>query len=259
MIIIKTELVIFLITSSLFLSANEIKLNKVIKQQISNYKNSSIAQKKISNLSHKSTDMIDEYFIVLNQIKNTRNYNKHTKILLQNQLTEIKSIYTQIKEVKKTGKEITPLMLEMTKNLETFIHLDVPFLIKERRTRINKIKKIMNRADISVSEKYRRLVEAYQIENIYGKTIEAYEGIQDIQGKKLTVNYLRLGRISLIYQSKDGKKQAYWNQQKQIWVPLSSRYSKVIESGIKTAKKQQPPTLITVPIAAPIKVSAIKN
>ena len=34
----------------------------------------------------------------------------------------------------------------------------------------------MTRADVTISEKYRRIVEAYQVEMDYGRTIEAYEG-----------------------------------------------------------------------------------
>ena len=34
----------------------------------------------------------------------------------------------------------------------------------------------MGRADVTISEKYRRILEAYQVEMDYGRTIEAYEG-----------------------------------------------------------------------------------
>lgn len=259
MTLIQTGLTIILIVSSFFLSANEQQLNTVVKEQIQNHKQEVIAQKKILNLSDKTYSIIDKYLITLDQIENTKNYNKHTKILLQHQTDEIKSIYSQIVEVKKTGKQITPLILKMTKNLEKFISLDIPFLLKERTTRLKEIKKIINRADVSVSEKYRRLVEAYQIENIYGKTIETYEGIQNIKNKKLTVHYLRMGRLVLIYQTMDTKYQGYWDQNKKTWIPLSSRYSKSIKRGIKTAKKQQAPTLLIMPVPSPIKVSVINK
>ena len=242
-----------LAVSPFFLYANETKLHQVVEEQIKNHKAGAHSQKKISTIADKTQDLVSEYEITLRQIESTNSYNEQLKKLITDQNNEMQSIRTQIVEVKQTGKDIIPLMLEMIKNLEQLIALDLPFLMKERKKRLEEIKKIMDRADVSVSEKYRRIMEAYQIENEYGKTLEAYQGTQEVDGKQISVNYLRVGRIALIYQSLDGKKQAYWNQSQKTWVPLSSRYSRAIESGLKTARKQQAPTLLTIPIPAPAK------
>jgi len=231
----------------------ENKLNKVINSQIENHLAGAKSQEKISKLAEDTRDLFSEYEIVLRQIESTRTYNQQLKKLIEDQENEIQSIRTQIVEVKQTGKDILPLMLEMIKNLDEFISLDIPFLMEERKKRLQNIKGIMDRADVSVSEKYRRLMEAYQIEIEYGKTIEAYQGLQEIENKTINVNYLRIGRIALIYQSLDGAKQAYWDQKKKSWEPLSARYSKAIENGLKTARKEQAPTLLTVPVPSPIK------
>ena len=239
MTLLKFGLAVFLAVSPFFLSAdnsktdeppagfvasvqktslyaqNENQLNTVIKEQIKNHQTGSQSQKKVSTLAEETRDIVSEHEVVLRQIESVRSYNTQLKKLIEDQKNEMSSIRTQIVEVKKTGKDIIPLMLEMTKNLEQFINLDIPFLMKERKKRLNEIKKIMNRADVSVSEKYRRLMEAYQIENEYGKTLEAYQGVQEIKGKNLSVNYLRVGRIALIYQTLDGKKTGLVEPKKQ--------------------------------------------
>ena len=242
----------------LYISQNETQLNKVIEEQIKNHQKGANSQKKVSSLAEDTRDIISEYEVTLRQIESVRSYNKQLKKLIEDQNNEMSSIRTQIVEVKKTGKDIIPLMLEMTNNLEQFINLDVPFLMKERKKRLEEIKKIMDRADVSVSEKYRRLMEAYQVENEYGKTLESYQGIQEIKEKKLSVNYLRVGRIALIYQTLDGKKQGWWNQKSKKWESLASRYSREVEKGLKMAKNQQPPDLLTLPIPAPVKTIAMK-
>ncbi len=241
--------------SNYLIASNEEKLQNVIEEQIKNHQKATRSQEKVSALAEETEDIINEYEIVLGQIENTRSYNTQLKKLIADQKSEMTSIRTQIIEVKQTSKNIIPLMLKMIKSLEKFITLDIPFLLEERKKRVAEIKKIMDRANISISEKYRKLMSAYQIENEYGRTIEAYQGFQDVDGKKISVNYLRVGRIALIYQSLDKKKQAYWNKNKKQWVVLPSRYSRSVEEGLKVARKQQAPTLLTVPIPAPIKTA----
>ncbi|MDE0119739.1 MAG: DUF3450 domain-containing protein [Bdellovibrionales bacterium] len=242
---------------SLYASNSENQLNKVIAEQIKNHQKGARSQEKISSLAEETGDLVSEYEITLRQIESTRTYNEQIRKLILDQNQEMKSIRTQIVEVKKTGKDIVPLMLEMVKNLEQFISLDIPFLMEERKKRLEEIKKIMDRADISISEKYRRLMEAYQIETEYGRTLEAYQGIKAIKGKKLSVNYLRVGRIALLYQTSDGKKQGYWKQSQKKWETLSSRYSRAVEKGLKIARNQQPPDLLTLPIPAPVKTAIV--
>jgi hypothetical protein len=41
---------------------------------------------------------------------------------------------------------------------------------------------MMTRADVTNAEKFRRIMEAYQIENDYGNTIEAYRANIELEG-----------------------------------------------------------------------------
>ena len=258
MITTKIGLTVLLAVSPFFLQADEGKLNRVIEEQIKNHRAGAKSQKKVTALAEQTIDLTAEYEIILRQIESLRSYNTQLRKIIANQTDEMQSIRTQITEVKKTSKEIMPLMLEMIKNLKQFIALDIPFLMKERTKRLAELKTIMDRADVSISEKYRRLLLAYQTEAEYGRTLETYRGFKDIDGKTIKVNYLRVGRVALVYQSPDGKKQSYWDKNKKAWVKLSSRYKRAVENGINIALKQQPPALITVPVPAPVKTKEAK-
>ena len=96
-------------------------------------------------------------------------------------------------------------------------------------------------------------MEAYQIESEYGRTLETYQGFQDIDGKKWSVNYLRIGRVAFLYQSLNGKKQAYWNNREKKWGALPSRYRRAVEVALQVVLKHQPPELLITPVPAPIK------
>ena len=52
--------------------------------------------------------------------------------------------------------------------------LDIPFLMEERMERIAFLQDTLDRADVSVAEKFSQVLQAYQVENTYGTTIEAY-------------------------------------------------------------------------------------
>ena len=235
-------------------SAQEKKLKDTQGEQMKVDEKAKASQERVTETADKTKTIIDEYRATLRKIENTKVYNEQLKKLISSQETEMVSIAKQIEEIKNTNKEIFPLMLRMISNLDDFIKLDVPFLPEERSRRLTQIKATMDKAKVSTSEKFRHVIEAYQIENEYGRTIEAYRGLQTVDGKELTVDFLRVGRISLVYQTLDGKDSGYWDQAERKWKELSSSYRKSIQQGIKMARKQSAPNLITMPVPAPQEV-----
>ena len=235
-------------------NAQEKKLKETQGAQMKVDEAAKASQDRVTKTAEKTKTIIDEYRATLRSIENTKVYNEQLRKLIQSQKDEMVSMRAQIADIKNTNKEIFPLMLRMITNLEEFIKLDVPFLPDERNRRLTQIKETMDKAKVSTSEKFRRVIEAYQIENEYGRTIEAYRGLQTVDGKELTVDFLRVGRISLVYQTLDGKQQGMWNQKDRKWEELSSGYRKSIQQGLKMARKQAAPNLMTLPVPAPEEV-----
>ena len=234
----------------------EQKLKNTQKAQMEVDQKARESQQRVSQIAEQTRTLLDQYRAALKEIENTRIYNEQLRNLIASQKEEMVSIKDQIESVKKTSKGIYPFMLKMIKGLEEFMALDVPFLMEERNRRLSQIKGLMEKAKVSVSEKFRRVIEAYQIENEYGRTLEAYRGVQNLDGREFTVDFLRVGRIVLVYQTLDGKKSGYWDQEKRTWKKLSSRYRRPIQQGIRMARKQIAPNLITLPVPAPKEVPA---
>jgi len=129
--------------------------------------------------------------------------------------------------------------------ISRFVALDIPFLPEERQFRIAELQTIMERADVSLAEKYRRVLEAYQVETEYGRTIEAYQDELELDERTRTVNFLRIGRVGLYYLTLDGQQAGVWDEG---WQSLDSKYREGIDKGLKVAKKQLPPDLLVLPI-----------
>ena len=121
------------------------------------------------------------------------------------------SIDQQLRDVETTSREVLPLMQRMLDTLGQFVDLDAPFLLDERKNRVAMLETMMPRADVTLSEKYRRIVEAYQVEMDYGRTLEAYEAKLGDGDDARTVQFLRVGRVALLYQTLDGKETGYWD------------------------------------------------
>ncbi len=208
-------------------------------------------QKRIDGVSDETDDLLSQYRTTLKQIDDIDLYNNQMRGLVEAQKEELASLEEQLDRVEIVGRSVTPLMLLMIDAVEKFVDLDVPFLIEERRQRVADLRKMMGRPDVTTAEKFRQIMEAYQIENEYGRTIESYRGTLDLGGRETVVDFLRFGRIALVYQSLDETESGVWDKQNRKWEPLDASHRSSIRQGLRIARKQAAPDLITLPLPAP--------
>jgi chromosome segregation ATPase len=205
------------------------------------------SQTNINGMVDRTQTLGGEYAQVMAELDSLNKYNEQLQTQIDSQEAEMASIQTQLSEIETTNREVLPLMERMVATLEQFVAADVPFFNEERRNRVLNLQDIMPRADVSISEKYRRILEAYQIELEYGRTLDAYEGpLPD--GR--TVQFIRLGRISLMYQTLDGSEVGYWDHQNKTWVP-NNDYREDIRDALSVARQEGAPDLLRVPVPAP--------
>jgi hypothetical protein len=209
------------------------------------------SQKRVETLSDETDSLLTQYQSALRQHESLSIYNHQLDELIAAQEVEQVSLEDQTDRVELVSRDVTPLMLRMIDSLDAFIGLDMPFLEDERTERILELRKIMIRADVTEAEKYRRIMEAYQIENEYGRTIEAYRSTLPSGGKEVTVNFLRVGRVALVYQSLDESKAGVWNQKSRRWEALDGNFTNAIRQGLRIARKQVAPDLLRLPLPAP--------
>jgi hypothetical protein len=205
----------------------------------------------VSNLSDERQNLLGQYRLVLQQIDRLIAYNDYVERLIVDQEAQITDIGKQLDQFALIERGIVPLMLDSIEILDKFIDLDVPFLLEERKARVARLRTIMNLSDVTVSEKYRQIMDAYQIETTYGRDIEAYTGLLEIDGESRQVDFLRIGRTSLTYQTPDQEETGFWNKQAGQWEKLPNKYQSYVTQGLRVARKQVTPNLLELPIEAP--------
>ncbi len=154
-----------------------------------------------------------------------------------------------ITDVAVLERQVLPLMLKMINSLEAFIALDVPFLRAERSERIDKLRSLLGRSDVTVAEKCRRVFEAFQIENEYGRTIESYTAKLDLEGASYDAAFLRIGRLGLLYKTVGSNQVGYWDNHTASWQPLErTPWVRLINQSLKVARQEIAPELVHVAV-----------
>ena len=219
-----------------------------IKISTTSIEKSGLTQEQIVKLDEQTRVLLADYQSTSKEYDSLKLYNDQVQKIINSQIEEIENILIKIDELDQTNQRIVPFMLRMIDGLENFIQLDIPFLMDERTDRLNNLKITMDRGDISTSEKFRLIVEAYKTELEYGRTIEAYRDNIIIDDVETSADFLRVGRIALTYLTVDGSKGGYWDTNSQTWEKASSSIKRSTEDALKVASKQAPPALIKIPV-----------
>ncbi|HIG43580.1 MAG: DUF3450 domain-containing protein [bacterium] len=209
------------------------------------------SQMKIDSLTDDTRDLLTQFKQVMKIVDGLRVYNQQQERLIRNQEREMGELNQSIDNVTVVERQITPLIERMINNLEKFVELDLPFLMAERRERIEFLKETLDRADVSVSEKFSQVMQAYQVENTYGTTVEAYTDVINFDGKERQVDVLKWGRVSLVFQTPDSAISGAWDNESRTWKVLGDEYTAGIKDGLRIARKTQSMVLFPLPIAAP--------
>jgi len=231
---------------------SQVSVDQVIQEGEKRIDAGAAEQQRIEQIANQTDDLAAEFKTVTKVVDGLLTYNSLLQRQVDNQEAEKAALSESMDNVSLIERQILPMMTRMIDSLEVFITLDTPFLLDERQARIERLRAAMERSDVTAAEKFRLVIEAYQIENDYGRTIEAYRGSVDINGNQQEVDFLRVGRVSLAYQSVGGQYTGAWDSTQGAFVELpAASYKAHIANGIKIARKQVAPDLLVVPVNAP--------
>lgn len=212
---------------------------------------SAASQSRVSDLAGQAQDLLAEYRRVVGETESLKIYNDNLENVVNDQRNEVESINRQLAGLEETNRGVVPLMLEMISALDRIVEADIPFRIEERRARVARLRDMMDQAEVTASEKYRRVMEAYQGELDFGRTTEAYSDVLPTTGQ--TVDFLRVGRTLLVYQSGDHSVTGWFNPATRQFETLeSNRFRQQVKDGLAIARNEKAPNLVMLPVPGPV-------
>ena len=230
-------------------------------------------QERINQLDDQRGDMVREFRTLLQQRDAAELYAKQQARVVESQANELASLEEQLGRVEEIKAQMVPMMEDMIDAVAAFYAWDLPFAAKtesgidvrsERyidllgsaryqeltgRNPGRDSDGIMQRADVSPAEQYRFIIEAFQAEMEYGRTIDSYTDDIQVGDAVKTVDVFRYGRVALVYVTKDRKEVGRWNRETKSWEVLDSKYKDDIVRGLRIAEKTATPTVLMGPIS----------
>ena len=232
-----------LISMSSFVSSSD--MESVLEVGRENQELSATSQDNIDATEKKTDKIVNEWKATSKQVEGLKLYNEQKRIQIEAQLDLMDKLDDQLVQVVVMQRQIPPLAQRMLESLESFINLDTPFRIEERKNRVDLVRSSLAKPKVTASEQVRQVLEAYNIEAEYGRKIDTYESaLQD----GTVVNILVIGRIGMFYQTKDEQSSGRWNNETNSWDELDGSYRKPIRNGIRMAKKLAPTDMLLMPV-----------
>jgi len=207
------------------------------------------SQQRVTGLAQQTQDLLAQFRSVVRQTESLKIYDDNLARVVTDQNNEIRSINRQLSGLEATNRGVVPLMLEMIDALGQIVEADIPFRIHERRARVERLRDMMDQSEVTASEKYRRVMEAYQGELEFGRSTEAYSATLPTTGQ--TVDFLRVGRTLLVYQTSDNSVTGWFNPTSRQFEELPDRYRREVRDGLAIARNEKAPNLVILPVPGP--------
>ena len=240
---------IVVVAGSVF--AQSATVDEVIQADLRRLELAQESQERINQVVEGTRSLADDYRAINKEIDGLKVYNRLMTAQTNGQQATLDDIALSMEQVDVINRQIFPLMERMIDGLEQSIALDIPFLMEERSKRIADLEAILERSDVSVAEKFRKVIEAYQIEMDYGTSSEWYRESLNVDGAVREYNMFRVGRIGLFFQSDDTNITGWYNPDARGYELLGSDHRSEIRKGIRIARQLIAPELILIPMPGP--------
>lgn len=228
-------------------------LNTMLNEAGNSTQQGAQTQTRIDQLDDQRTDIELEYRALLQQIESQRLFVEQQQVFIRSQENEVTSLEQQIERVDNIERDLAPMMREMVSDLEEFVNLDLPFQLEGEEGRLARIEGLYELVEdpaVSQAERYRVILNAYEIEASYGRSLVAYEETV-IEGEApINVDVLRFGRVAMVRKYPNGRL-TMLSSGAGDWVDLPGSYLSNINRALRIAQEVTTPSVFLAPLPGP--------
>ena len=239
-----------LLLAALFATNAGAQVNETVNADTQVNQAAARSQEQVDAQQDAREEAANQYQQYVREADSYERFNTRLSERIRSQEAELASIEEQLAGIETSTREIEPLMETMVASLKQFVALDIPFEIEDRTSAVEELEVLLGRSDVDIAEKYRVILERYQIELDFGRTIGAYEGFLGEGDTRRAVTFVRIGRVALMYRNEDGSEVGYWDRNQRTWVE-ANEYVEEVEEALRVAREEGAPDLLTIPVPAP--------
>lgn len=207
------------------------------------------AQDQIDALADQADNAERNYLALREQIESQEVFLEQQRVFLRSQENELTELNRQLERVGNIERDLTPMLLEMYVALESFIEQDLPFRMSVREDRLARIRSALEDAQVSPAERYRLLLNAYEIEASYGRSLVAYEEEVEVDGTPQPANILQIGRVALIRDV--GGNLEMLTKDNPEWRSVPGSMASDVQRAFRIANEVTTPEVFVAPLPGP--------
>ncbi len=204
-------------------------------------------QQQINQLDDERSDMVGEFRTLLQRKTAAELYARQQAAAVESQEREIASLTDQLSRVDEITSQTVPMLETLIDDLDAFIDADLPFRLEERKDRIARLREYLSDPAISVTERYRQIMDAYTAEMEVGRKTDTWKETITVDDKEVTVDMVLFGRVALVYMDPTGRYAKRYDRETSSWVDLENRYKAEIEKAIRIIQGKRTQDVMYVP------------
>ncbi len=246
-------LALVLLAATLPLAAQDLG-SRVEKPLTDSFEAGQKTQKALDSWDKEHSQLVARYKSLTGQVEQKGALVEEAQGRVQALVEQAASLTARKEQAARMADGIMPFLFEAVASLKSIVESGEPFLVEERRLRVEALEKTLTDLSVPPGEKFRKVMEAFFLEAEYGNTMETYRALIQVEGAQIRANIFRFGRVALFCQSLDEARYGVYEPSSGQWQWLASRYAPELARAFAMAGRQRPASIVTLPlgkVAAP--------